>query len=135
MRVVLTLLLILTAAPAWADWVKVGEASKTVFYVLSANTDYYIDPSTITKDGNIRKVWEILDLSDKGPHGERSILVSVEFDCLQKLMRMSNATGHSHPMASGEIIKLSQLPDDWIILRPGKEDAIFFKILNAVCAP
>ena len=99
MRVVLTLLLIFAAVPARADWVKVGEAGKTVFYVLSANTDYYIDPSTITKEGNIRRVWEIHDLSDKGPRGERSILVSAEYDCVQKLMRMSNATGHSHPMA------------------------------------
>jgi hypothetical protein len=135
MRVVLTLLLILAVAPARADWVRMGESEKTVLYVLSARTEYYIDPSTITREGNIRRVWEIQDLSDTGPRGERSILVSAEFDCLQKLMRLSNATGHSHPMASGEIIKLSQLPDDWITLRPGKEDAVFYKILNTVCAP
>ena len=135
MRVVLTLLLMFAVVPARADWVKVGEAGKTVFYVLSANTDYYIDPSTITKEGNIRRVWEIHDLSDKGPRGERSILVSAEYDCVQKLMRLSSATGHSQSMAQGQIIKLSQLPDDWIILRSGKEDEVFFKILNTVCAP
>jgi len=135
MRIVLTLLLIFAAVPAQADWVKVGQAGTTVLYVLSERTDYYIDPSSIAKEGNIRRVWEIHDLSDKGPRGERSILVSVEYDCAQKLMRLANATGHSESMAQGQIIKLSQLPDDWIILRSGKDDEIFFKILNTVCAP
>jgi hypothetical protein len=113
----------------------VGQTEKTVLYVMWEKTVYYIDPSTIAREGNIRKVWEIHDLSDKGPRGERSILTSVEYDCAQKLMRPVNATGHSQPMARGQIIALSQPLDDWIILRSGKDDEIFFKILNTVCAP
>jgi hypothetical protein len=135
MRVVLTLLLISAAAPAWADWVKMGQTEKTVLYVMSDKTVFYIDPSTVTKDGNLRKVWEIHDLSDKGPLGERSILIQVEYDCAEKLMRPLHASAKSRPMAQGEILKVEAPAEDWITLRPGKDGDIFLKILNIVCAP
>jgi len=134
MRIVLTLLLLVAAAPAWADWVKVGTSENTVLYVMSEKTVYYIDPTSITVDGNVRKVWELHDMSDKGPRGERSVLASMEYDCAQKLMRTLNATGHSAPMARGEIIKLGQQSDDWLVLPKGKDGEIFYKILDAVCA-
>jgi hypothetical protein len=135
MRAVLMLLLISAAAPAWADWVRIGQTEKTVLYVMSDKTVFYIDPSTVTKDGNLRKVWEIHDLSDKGPLGERSILIQVEYDCAEKLMRPLHASAKSKPMAQGEILKVEAPAEDWITLRPGKDGDIFLKILNTVCAP
>ena len=134
MRIVLTLLLLVAAAPAWADWMMIGKSEHTVLYVMSEKTVYYIDPSTITMDGNVRKVWELHDMSEKGPRGERSVLAAVEYDCAQKLIRTVNATGHSAPMGRGEIIKLAQPADDWALLPKGKDGEIFYKILDAVCA-
>ena len=135
MRALLTLLLIAAAAPAWADWVRMGQTEKTVLYVMSERTVFYMDPSTVTRDGDLRKVWEIHDLSEKGPLGERSILIQVEYNCAEKLMRPLHASAKSRPMGQGEILKVEQPAEDWITLRPGKEGEIFFKILNAVCAP
>jgi len=135
MRALLTLLLIAAAAPAWADWVRMGQTEKTVLYVMSERTVFYMDPSTVTRDGDLRKVWEIHDLSEKGPRGERSILIQVEYNCAEKLMRPLHASAKSRPMGQGEILKVEQPAEDWITLRPGKEGEIFFKILNAVCAP
>jgi hypothetical protein len=135
MRAVLILLLFFAAAPALADWVRIGQTEKTVLYVMSDKTVFYIDPSTVTKDGNLRKVWEIHDLSDKGPLGERSILIQVEYDCAEKLMRPLHASAKSRPMAQGEILKVEAPAEDWITLRPGKDGDIFLKILNTVCAP
>jgi hypothetical protein len=134
-HLILTLLLIFAAAPARADWVKVGQTEKTVLYVMSEKTVFYIDPATITKDGNLRKVWEIHDLSEKGPRGERSILIQVEYDCAEKLMRPLHASAKSRPMGQGEILKVEQPAEDWITLRPDKEGEVFLKILNTVCAP
>jgi hypothetical protein len=133
MRFLLALLL-LVATPAGAEWVKVGTVNKSVLYVFSNETAYYIDPSTITREGSIRRVWEIHDLDDKGPQGERSVLASVEYDCAEHRMRTLNATGRSMRMARGEIIPLRGIFSDWVILRPGKDDEVYLKILNTVCA-
>jgi hypothetical protein len=135
LRIAFTVLLMVAAAPAWADWVRMGQTENTVLYVMSERTVFYIDPSTITRDGDLRKVWEIHDLSEKGPRGERSILMQVEYNCAEKLMRPLHASAKSRPMGQGEILKVEQPAEDWITLRPGKEGEIFFKILNAVCAP
>ena len=50
-------------------------------------------------------------------------------------MRTLKATGRSLGMARGEIIALRAVLDDWATLRPGKEDEVLFRILDAVCAP
>lgn len=135
MRIALTLLLLMVAAPAWAEWVKMGRIGKASFFVLTGEPAYYIDPSTITKDGNFRRVWEIHDLDDKGSQGERSVLASVEYDCADKRMRTLKATGRTLRMARGEIIPLRGVHDDWMVLRPGQDEEVFFKILERVCAP
>ena len=135
MRIVLTFLLLVAAGQARAEWVEVGKSSKSAFYFLSREAAYYIDPATIAREGNFRRVWEIHDLAEKGSQGERSVLASMEYDCAEKRMRTLKATGRSLRMARGEIIPLSRVLDEWIILRPGSADEIFFKILNTVCAP
>src|SRR5260221_6897273 len=125
MRIVLTFLLLVAAASAMADWVKVGKSSRTSFRFFSDETVYYIDPATITSEGNFRRVWEILDLNSKGADGEKSVLASVEYDCAEKRMRTLKATGRSLPMARGEIIPLIRFSDEWFILQRGKDDDIF----------
>jgi len=135
MRPILALLLLIAFSYAQADWVKVGQVEKKVQFIFSERTTFYVDPSSIAREGNTRRVWEIHDMSDKGASDERSVLASVEYDCLEKTMRTVAATGHSLPMASGQIIPLNRVAGDWIVLRAGKEDAVFFKILNLVCAP
>jgi|SRR6185295_15337851 hypothetical protein len=133
MRVALAFLLLAVALPAGAEWVRVGKESRS-FPFLSGDAAYYIDPASIDKDGNLRKVWQIHDLSEKGSQGERSVLESVEYDCAAKRMRTLKATGKSQRMARGEIIPLRQVFYEWVMLRPGKEDEKFFEVLAAVCA-
>ena len=128
-------LLLAGVATAWADWVKVGEVKKSTHFFMSSTTDYFVDPATITRDGSVCRVWEIHNLSDKGPSGERSVLASVEYDCADKRMRTLSATGHSEPMASGQIIPLRNVLDDWTNLSAGRDDRVFMKILDMVCAP
>ena len=134
MRTVLTLLLLMAAMPAGAQWVQVATTEKGFFSAFSRGATYYIDPSTIVRDGNIRRVWEIQDQGEKGPQGERSVLASVEYDCADKRMRTLKATGRSLRMAGGAIIPLRGMTDDWLILRPGKDHEAFLKILDTVCA-
>jgi len=104
-----------------------------VILVTHAGPDH-LDPATITSEGNFRRVWEIHDLNSKGADGERSVLASVEYDCAERRMRTLKATGRSLPMARGEIIPLIRFSDEWFVLQRGKDDEIFFKILDTVCA-
>jgi len=130
----LALLLLIAAIPARAEWVKVATTEKGFFSAFSRGVTYYIDPSTIVREGNIRRVWEIQDLGDKGSRGERSILAQVEYDCVDRRMRTLKATGKSLRMAGGEIIQLNIFSDEWIALRPGKDDEAILRVLDTVCA-
>ena len=134
-RIVLAFLMLMTAMPVRAEWVKADKTERGFFSAFSEGTVYYIDPSTITRNGDFRTVWEIHDLSDKGSYGERSVLALVEYDCALKRVRTLKATGRSLRMARGEIISLRGVLDEWAVLRSGKEDEILFKILGTVCAP
>ena len=131
----LALLLLMAALPARAEWVRVASTERGFFSSSSRGVTYYIDPSTIVREGNIRRVWEIQDLGDKGPKGERSILAQVEYDCVDRRMRTLKATGKSLRMAGGEIIQLNIFSDEWVGLRPGKDDEATLKVLDTVCAP
>jgi hypothetical protein len=132
MRIFLLFFLLIAAVPASAEWVKVGKPDSSFF---SRESAYYIDPATIDKNGNLRRVWQIHDMKEKGSQGERSILESVEYDCAAKRMRTLKATGKSQRMARGEIIPLKSVFSEWVSLRSGKEDEKLFEVLNAVCAP
>ena len=133
MRIVLTLLLLTFAAPASAEWVRVGKG-KTGFFSAFSESPYLIDPTTLDKDGSFRRIWQIRDMTEKGSQGERSVLESVEYDCAAKRMRTLKATGKSQRMARGEIIPLRQVRDEWIILRPVKDDEKLLEVLETVCA-
>ena len=63
MRVVLVALLMLATIPAWAEWLKVEEND--------IGTVFYLDPATIRKDGDLRRVWGLQDLKTPGPANGR----------------------------------------------------------------
>ena len=104
MRLVLCLLLTLAAAPAWAEWVKVSENVRSV---------YYIDPATIRRDGNLRRVWEIEDLKERGKGGEMSRRSLNEYDCKEERSRILSISAHSDPMAGGKTLLDYSEPGKW----------------------
>ena len=87
MRVVLTLLLMLAAAPTWAQWVKVDDAENAI---------QYIDSATIRKSGQMRSFWVTQYLKEKGPDGEVSRRAFLEYDCAGarfRILSVSKASG------------------------------------------
>ena len=52
-RLLFTLLALCLSVPATAGWVKVGENDLG---------DFFIDPDTIRRQGNFRKVWALTDM-------------------------------------------------------------------------
>ena len=125
MKRLLLLLALLIAGSANADWVAIGETD---------NTTFYIDPTTIRKDGNLRKVWEIQDLKTRHKDGGMSRRVMLEFDCKAERYRALANSTHTGPMASGQTIHVGdyeRYPDSWSEIPP-KTAAEF--ILKMVCA-
>jgi len=114
--------LVLTGS-AWAEWVKVAE---------NDIADYYIDPASIRKDGNLRKVWQIQNLKQQDKEGgELSRRSRDEFDCKQERYRTLSVSEHSGPMASSTTLSSSEGPFRWREIPPG---AIGETVLKIVCA-
>jgi hypothetical protein len=122
MRIAFTLLLIFTAAPACAEWVKVGRTDTAV---------HYVDPATVRKEGNLRTVWALQDTVQSGEDGIRSIRSLQEYDCALERFRFVSVEAHSEPMAGGWILAEHHLRDAWSNRPPGTRAATIGKI---VCA-
>ena len=122
MRVILTLLLLLSVTPAWADWAKVSEEDGIAFF---------IDPSTVRKFGNLRRVGGLQDLTQNGFDGALSRRTLEEYDCVEMKTRIVSFSDHSGQMGSGEILRWFKQPVAWAYISPGTRAAA---ILAIVCA-
>ncbi len=125
MRFVLTVLSMLAAAPAWAEWVKVSESDLAV---------WYLDPATIRKDGSLRRVWRIKDhhkhqVSSDGIASYRNL---DEYDCKDERFRTIVWSAHSGPMATGVILQSSDnnpYGGTWIYIPPATIEAGWLKFV------
>ena len=113
--------LMMLAGSSWAEW---------VMYEKSDTSTYYYDPVTIRKDGNMRRVWELTDLRKRGRSGEMSRRIRMEYDCKEERYRFLFISGHSEPMAKGEILITEGEGNVWDAIAPG---TISETIFNIVC--
>lgn len=86
MRFVLILFLGLAAAPALAQWVRVDDKDNAI---------HYIDRATLTRSGDMRRVWITQYVREKGPDGEISRRVLLEYDCAGRRFRYLSSAKHS----------------------------------------
>jgi hypothetical protein len=109
MRTILYLLIAVMAAPAWAEWVAVSESNDLVAY---------IEPSSIRRNGNLRKVWQVQDLKQRDEHGAMSRRLLVEYDCKDERFRVLSTSTHAEPMAAGKALVLVDIPSAWSAFAP-----------------
>lgn len=93
MRIVLMLLPALAAAPALAQWVKVDDKDNAI---------HYIDRATLSRSGDMRRVWVTQYLREKGPDGEMSRRALLEFDCAGRRFRYLSTAKRSAPSPAGQ---------------------------------
>lgn len=122
MRGILCFFLVLVAVPAWAEWVKVSENKDATFY---------IDPATIRKDGNLRRVREMQDLKTRDNDGEMSLQSLEEYDCKAKRNRTLAFATFSDPKGRGKMLYSTNSSDKWNSIPPSTPALV---ILNRVCA-
>lgn len=112
MRVTLSLLLMLAMAPASAGW--------ELTSMTTAGDSIYLDPTTIRRNGTIRRVWALTNLKQRDPQdGEMSRRSLVEYDCKEERTRTIQQTLHAEQNALGNVIRTSNLPGAWEFIAPG----------------
>ena len=119
---ILLLGLLLAISSAWAGWVQVAQ---------NDSGDFYIDPETIRKDGNLVRVWQLTDFKQRNKEGELSRRTRTEYDCKQERRRLLSLSTHSEPMAGGTTVANFTPDANWNEIPPGSVSEVFLKI---VCA-
>ncbi len=107
--------------PAWAEWANIGETGEGTFY---------LDPATIRKDGNLRRVSVGQDRKRRGTDGEMSVRGFYVFDCKDGRFRVLSASWHSEPMGGGKTLSSESDPGEWNSIAPGTANKA---MLNFVC--
>jgi len=123
MRVITTMLvLLLSAGSTWAEWEKVLDGSD--------GTEFYIDPTTIRREGNLRRVWEMENLKSRYKDGELSRRSRLEIDCKQERYRFISRSTHSGAKLAGDTLSNSENLSWGGEIPP---DTPFFAIMKKVC--
>lgn len=121
MRLLLCLMLAVIAAPASAEWVKLRETDDAVFY---------IDPATIRKNGNFRRIWNLQDLKRRDPYGVMSRRMLYEYDCTNERSKVLSISSHYDRMGGGGTYASGSGPDEWDYIAPG---TVLNTVLRIVC--
>lgn len=121
-KIALALVLAAVSGVAMAEWVEVGE---------SDSLSLYIDPATIRKDGNLRRVWVIHDLKQRDKDGVMSLRGLLEYDCKEARSRDLSSSTHSGPMAGGKMLDSYSSRGNWNYIPPGTTGEA---VLKFVCA-
>jgi hypothetical protein len=93
-------LVIFIAPPAWAGWT----------YVTTSEGDdarYFLDYETLRKDGNVRRIWQLVNLPSNDKDGWGSVRSRIEYDCKNETSKLMSFTVFSENFSSGNQI-LSQ---------------------------
>ena len=92
-KIIFACVLATTAASAFAEWTKVGEANDAISY---------IDYESIRKDGDLRKVWELEDSKRRDKSSAAlSVTTRKEYDCKMELYRNLYLGFHDVHMGKG----------------------------------
>ena len=120
MKQLTLVLLSLATASAWAEWTLVGEVE------IKERLTVYVDPATISKTGDIVKMWGMYDFSAskllRGKGEYRSIKFQNEFDCSQRRFRVLSLSWYAGNMGSGEPISSSNVGTQWTPASSGTAD-------------
>lgn len=117
---------LLVAAPAWAGWTLVSSAD---------GTSHFIDPTTLRKDGALRRVWELTSTEHASKGGAASHRMLIEYDCAAQRYRLLMLTAYTEPMATGQVFgSTSHAPSaaPWHDAKPG---TVSSDVLQQVCRP
>jgi hypothetical protein len=124
MKKFVLLFLIAFSSFANAEW-------KFIVNNQSGTDRYYIDESTLKKQGTYFRAWFMVDYTAKNEYGNRSHKVLQEIDCEGRI-RWIYFTSYEGNMGSGKVNAQLEADPKWFIATPGD---INNALIKYVCRP
>ena len=117
-------LLVLSSGPVYAKWMLVSGEDKIGLTV-------YVDPDTIQREGNLVKMWSLIDYK-KTEIIPGDSLLSIrrqnEYDCTEERTRMLASMWFSGNMGSGRVVHSDSDEGEWKPVAPGSASEGLLKI-------
>jgi len=108
-KLIFTLLMILSYS-AWAEWVLVSQNDET---------QIYIDPATIRREGDLRRFWTLTNLKVRNKSGDMSWRSRDEINCKKERDRSTSITTFSESMLGGRVTGNFNYPNgEWSDIAP-----------------
>jgi hypothetical protein len=118
-KFILAMLLVATSGSAGAEWTQVGASDASIVYA---------DLATISKSGNIAKMWHLLTFNtvQSRPYGLPywSQKMRQEYDCAGARERTLEFLHYSENMGQGDVTHSDAEPGDWKPVLPGTPGAV-----------
>jgi hypothetical protein len=111
--ILITLLMVLSGGPAFAEWILLGEAE--------AGTSVYVDLNTIRRKGDLVKMWTLLDFKTAqimGGVSSFSTKTQSEFDCSEDRMRNLAKAFFAANMGRGIVLYSDSVEGAWTLVPP-----------------
>ena len=123
-RLLLGLMLLMTATAASAEWTLIGDNDRFI---------QYVDLATIRRNGNLVKMWSSSDYKtvQKAADGQSylSSKVQDEFDCMEEKTRLLAFTWFGGKMGNGKVVVSNgNVRGEWEPISPGSVNEVLWKI-------
>lgn len=118
----LAVVLLLVSSPAWAGWKSIGEDDTGTSYA---------DSATIVRQGNIARMWSLLDykafqrMVEVGYFSQKT---EIEYDCREGRFRGLSLSLHAEKMGAGKVIYEDTSAHEWEPVPPGTVTEVLWKV-------
>jgi hypothetical protein len=106
--------------PVMADWKYITTESES-------ESDFFLDFETLRKDGNVRRIWQLVNVKPGHKSGWGSIRSRVEFDCKNETSQGFSTMAFSEKFTGGKILFQSNTPLTKADIAPNTVASILLK--------
>lgn len=103
-------------------WQRIGETVAATVYV---------QPASLQREGQIRRVIEMQSLKTTDPDGVLSRRYTAEYECRHQMVRIGRVSSHAGPLLAGALLFDVQEMGYWRKIVPGSPFALLHSL---VCA-
>ncbi len=122
-RLIISLMLLVTATAANAEWTLVDSSAELV---------QYVDRTTVQRKGNFAKVWNLRDLKKSSKNYQGNYYFSQkaleEYDCVGNKIRLISLVQYGQKMGGGTVVDFQNGTSPWIPVVPQTVGETLWKI-------